>query len=316
MSYNLFLDDFREPVDSFYYLGNPTYNILDWKIVRNYDEFVKMIQENGIPETISFDHDLENSEEWMDIIGYEGIYMVSNFGRILRTKKSKGTTGNNILTPLKNISGLYVTLYNCGKNIHKKIHRLVLESFMGINNEKSQVNHIDGNRWNNHINNLEWCTSSENIWHSHNVLYRDFSAYGENHKNSMTVSQYDINNNLINIYGSVNEAGRQLNISFSNIAKCARGERKIAGGFIWKYENLKVTINTKISHIEYKDYVKNFFIPKYEEKTGYHCAKWLIDYCLDNKSLIPKTITILVHSMNPIGSRNIKSLFDTYKKIF
>jgi hypothetical protein len=238
--------------------------------------------------------------------------MVSNFGRILRTKKSKGTTGNNILTPLKNISGLYVTLYNCGKNIHKKIHRLVLESFMGINNEKSQVNHIDGNRWNNHINNLEWCTSSENIWHSHNVLYRDFSAYGENHKNSMTVSQYDINNNLINIYGSVNEAGRQLNISFSNIAKCARGERKIAGGFIWKYENLKVTINTKISHIEYKDYAKNFFIPKYEEKTGYHCAKWLIDYCIDNKLELPKTI--LIHSMNPVGSRNIKSLFDSYFK--
>lgn len=50
------------------------------------------------------------------------------------------------------------------------------------------------------------------------------------------------------------------------------------------------------------------------EKTGYHCAKWLIDYCIDNKKEIPAEIYI--HSMNPAGSMNIKSLFDTYMKVF
>jgi hypothetical protein len=50
------------------------------------------------------------------------------------------------------------------------------------------------------------------------------------------------------------------------------------------------------------------------EKTGYHCAKWLIDYCMDNKKELPKEI--IIHSMNPYGSRNIKSLFDTYIKVY
>jgi len=51
-----------------------------------------------------------------------------------------------------------------------------------------------------------------------------------------------------------------------------------------------------------------------EEKTGYHCAKWLIDYCLDHKKKVPTRI--IVHSMNPIGSLNIKSLFETYFKVY
>ena len=50
------------------------------------------------------------------------------------------------------------------------------------------------------------------------------------------------------------------------------------------------------------------------EKTGYHCAKWLIDYCMDNEKELPKKI--IVHSMNPYGSKNIKSLFDTYFKVY
>lgn len=50
------------------------------------------------------------------------------------------------------------------------------------------------------------------------------------------------------------------------------------------------------------------------EKTGYHCAKWLIDYCMDNNKELPKEI--IIHSMNPYGSRNIKSLFDTYFKVY
>lgn len=61
---------------------------------------------------------------------------------------------------------------------------------------------------------------------------------------------------------------------------------------------------------EYTHYTDGTF----KEKTGYSCAKWLLDYCMDNKLLLPKHI--LVHSMNPIGGENIKSLFDTYNKIY
>lgn len=52
----------------------------------------------------------------------------------------------------------------------------------------------------------------------------------------------------------------------------------------------------------------------FDEKTGYHCAKWLIDYCIDNQKELPARI--MIHSMNPTGSMNIKSLFDTYAKVF
>jgi hypothetical protein len=120
--YNLYLDDFRQPTDSFDYLGNPIYNKLKWEIVRNYDDFVKIIEERGVPNTISFDHDLSDE-----------------------------------------------------------------------------------------------------------------------HYKHQTVINYDL-----------------------------------------------------------------------QEKTGFHCAKWLINYCIDNKKELPTTI--LIHSMNPAGSLNIKSLFDTYNK--
>jgi hypothetical protein len=52
----------------------------------------------------------------------------------------------------------------------------------------------------------------------------------------------------------------------------------------------------------------------FDEKTGYHCAKWFIDYCIDNEKELPAEV--LIHSMNPAGSANIKSLFDTYSKVF
>ena len=51
-----------------------------------------------------------------------------------------------------------------------------------------------------------------------------------------------------------------------------------------------------------------------EEKTGYHCARWLINYCIDNKLNLPKTV--LIHSMNNVGAENIRSLFNTYNKVY
>ncbi len=126
--YNLYLDDTRMPKDSFGYMGYFEYMTEDWVIARNFDEFVKIVKENGIPEMISFDHDLADQ--------------------------------------------------------HYGVH------------------------------------------------------------DHLTKDEYDL----------------------------------------------------------------------YTEKTGYHCAKWFIDYCIDNNFNLPKMI--LIHSMNTAGALNIKSLFDTYKKIY
>lgn len=313
MSYNLFLDDIRNPSDCIHYMYTPIYTSVDWVIVRNYNEFVKTIEEKGLPEIVSFDHDLGlNVEVWKDVVGYEGIYQVSDLGRIIRIKKSKGTSGNYILKPDKNESGLYVTLYNKDKITKKAIHIIVCEAFYGIDLNKKYVNHKDGNRWDNNVYNLEWCTNSENVQHSYDELNRNYSAYGENHNNSKSVSQYDKNNNLIDVYGSINEASRQLKIQFTNIAKCARNERKSAGGFIWKYENKKPTKKSIIKHIKNKNHTENFFIPDFKEKTGLDCAKWLVNYCMDNSKDLPSTI--LVHSQNPVGKQNIELYFKSFIK--
>lgn len=70
MSYNLFLDDIRYPEDCFEYTHNPVYIIEDWKTVRSYDEFIKIIIENGLPDMISFDHDLAD-EHYAAQLSYE-----------------------------------------------------------------------------------------------------------------------------------------------------------------------------------------------------------------------------------------------------
>jgi hypothetical protein len=73
-----------------------------------------------------------------------------------------------------------------------------------------------------------------------------------------------------------------------------------------------VSFDHDLADEHYKNQDFNYEDEK-SEKTGYHCAKWLIDYCLDNEKELPKRI--IVHSMNPYGSRNIKSLFDTFNKV-
>lgn len=317
----IFLDDIRHPVDCVKYMHtrigpkNPLY-LDEWLIVRTYDDFKDVIIKNaGNISHVSFDHDLsDNVEIWRPVVNYEGVYEVSTFGRVKRILIKKGTSGG-ILSPIKNESGLYVSLHNENKKTFRKIHRLVMESFYGLNSDKPQVNHKDGNRWNNFIENLEWCTSSENVWHSHNILGVEHTAYGENHKNSMTVSKYSKNGEYLGTYGGVNEAGRQEMIPFTNIAKCARGERSSAGGFIWKYDGKDVTIQSEVKHKKGKNYSNKFFIPNIpDEKTGYDCAKWMIEYyCLDMKLPLPE---IFVHSMNPVGCENIEGVFNHAKKFF
>lgn len=74
MSYNLFLDDFRDPVSTFNYMKDPRYLKLEWIIVRDYDQFVKAIESRGIPQLVTYDHDLAeshyNPETWNDTSGY------------------------------------------------------------------------------------------------------------------------------------------------------------------------------------------------------------------------------------------------------
>ena len=300
----LWLDDVRDPFQNDWINFSPIGKNVGVVWVTTYQEFVDWIMIHGLPDAICFDHDLNDGEVWKTY-DLDNRFLLSNFGNIMKN--------NTKYNPFKNIGGLtfQVKINNFYKN--KSVHREIAKIFIENPENKPQVNHIDGNRFNNHIKNLEWCTNSENVKHSHDKLKRTFSAYGENHANSKTVSQYSKDNILINIYGSVNEAGRQLGIQFTNIAKCARGERKTAGGFVWKYENLKHTIHSEIEHRPQTRYeiMDTYFIPNYVEKTGYDCAKWLVEYCIDNNKSLPK---YAIQSANPVGKENINSLLMNFNK--
>ena len=91
------------------------------------------------------------------------------------------------------------------------------------------INHKDENPYNNELSNLEWCT------HKYNTNY-DNCIKRRSEKICKSVSRYDNNMNYIDTFNSCSQVEKELNIDSSSIAKCARGERKTAGGYIWKYD--------------------------------------------------------------------------------
>ena len=120
-----------------------------------------------------------DDEEWRDVVGYEGLYMVSNLGNVKSLPKR--ARHRNERTMKLSIGGggyLYAHLRKNGKDAQKLVHRLVAEAFIENTEDKPQVNHIDGNRCNNNINNLEWVTCSENQLHAYRVLNRVRSTGG------------------------------------------------------------------------------------------------------------------------------------------
>lgn len=118
-------------------------------------------------------------EVWKDITGFENLYQVSNYGRVKRLSRkiyNKGLLKNKkyfyckeIILKNSTVSKGYkgVTLVKNGKRYHKKVHRLVAIEFIPNIDNKPQINHIDCNKANNMVNNLEWCTNSENQIHAY-----------------------------------------------------------------------------------------------------------------------------------------------------
>lgn len=110
---------------------------------------------------------MPTNEIWKDIVGYEGLYQVSNLGRVKSLPRA--TTNGKILKVQVNRLNkyCYVALCRDNKKMFKRVHILVANAFLGANPNKLQVNHIDGNKENNNVYNLEYCTQSENMKHAY-----------------------------------------------------------------------------------------------------------------------------------------------------
>lgn len=164
-------------------------------------------------------------EIWKDIPGYEGLYQASNLGNI-RSLPRNATKGK-LLSFSKSKNGYYHIILS--KNNNQKtfnVHRLIMLTFYGKSN--LQIDHIDGNKQNNNLNNLEYVTNSENMKRAYKNGLLKFK------KNK--INQYDMDMNYIKTWYNAGKIEKELNINHSNIIKCCRNKRNNAGGFIWKYE--------------------------------------------------------------------------------
>ena len=193
-------------------------------------------------------------EIWRDIQGYEGLYQVSNEGRVksldrvvMRKNGIPLTVKGRFLKPYINpLDGRHMVVALCKNNIPKthKIHQLVAQAFIPNPNCCTVVHHKDHNPENNVVENLEWMSKLE-----HQSLHGNEMAETFRENYSKTVYQYTLDGELVGIWLSTINAATELGYNQGAIAACCRNEYKRDGnnvykGFKWSYERLQNTSGT------------------------------------------------------------------------
>ena len=169
-------------------------------------------------------------ENWKDIKGTGGLYQISDCGRVRRKPYTNNFTGcrhkGMYCYPSLNTGGYqFVNILlieeDCRKN--RLIHRLVADAFIPNPNNYNCVRHKDGNRLNNHVDNLEW-------------FDRERKVKRIGHRfNAKKVEQYSRDGELLAVYDNMAQASRETNTNYTGICNALNDRAKSAGGYIWKY---------------------------------------------------------------------------------
>ena len=187
-------------------------------------------------------------EIWKDIKGYENIYQISNLGNV----KALYRNNKNVYSKEHYIKCEWcyngygrVTLTKDKKVKRFLVHRLVAMAFIPNPYSKPCVNHIDGNKRNNNVNNLEWCSYRENTIHAiennlipHESLVKR-GLIGAN-KRKKEVVMFDKHKNIIGKFESACEIEKRYNIDKSLISNVCLGKQKTSHGYYFKYVNEKI----------------------------------------------------------------------------
>ena len=174
----------------------------------------------------------DTMEIWKDIKGYEGLYQVSKYGKVRSIKKSN----YHIIKENRHKQGYPFVILSNSKYKYHLVHRLVAEAFIPNPDNKPQVNHINGDKYDNRVENLEWVTMSENMLHSVHKLH---PGLFDNRKKPIT--QLSKMGDFIKDWPSAADAARALRIKRTNIVHCCKKRKcfKTAGGYKWQYKEVK-----------------------------------------------------------------------------
>lgn len=192
------------------------------------------------------------NEIWKDIPGYEGLYQVSNLGRVksydMKVSHNHGGVAIRKGRVLKQVITKWgynlVSLCKNGTKKQLSVHRIVANSFLENKELKPQVNHKNGIKTDNSLDNLEWCTSFENMQHAVKTkLYvvksgkqsHMFGKTGFQSNVSKRIIQYNLNGEIIRIHGSIKQAALEINGCSSSISLCCRGKIKTSSNYKWSY---------------------------------------------------------------------------------
>lgn len=207
------------------------------------------------------------TERWRDVKGYEGLYQVSNKGRVKSLERVVVDKNNKprlrkslILAISKNDRGYCQTnLYKNGVLKTFRINRLVAQAFIPNPDNKPYVDHINTIRDDNQVENLRWVTPEENnlndITRQHlsemqtGKKNHQYGKTGKYNARSIPVLQFDLDGNFIKEWESANEVSKSFNHCNSLVSMCCKGRRKTGYGYIWKYKSdiLKENNDTELN---------------------------------------------------------------------